>query len=122
MFVIFGTRPIEKTLSTGKFQCPVCGGERPYAHKQISLFFTLFFIPVFKIRTIGEFVECLPEQHAYRPQILTHTPLSPAIELLACVRADLEAGVSAGVVRDKLVRAGLPDDIAPQIVRVASAS
>lgn len=56
--IIFGTTGLKSTLATGNFYCPQCKGERPYKHKKVTKFFTLYFIPLIPLGNVGEFVEC----------------------------------------------------------------
>ena len=57
--IIFGTKGVTSTVATGDFQCPACGRPAPYEHKRMRRFFTLYWIPLIPIGTMGEFVECL---------------------------------------------------------------
>jgi hypothetical protein len=56
--IIFGTRSMEKVRSTGVFDCPRCGPSRPYHHKSVNRWFTLYFIPVIPLGSIGTYVQC----------------------------------------------------------------
>lgn len=58
MFVIFGLSPRWKQVGKGRFQCPYEARERAYKQFQESEWFSLFFIPLFKWRDGGEYVEC----------------------------------------------------------------
>lgn len=58
MFVIFGFGPRTKVIEEGEFHCPVDGGQRSYAQKQVSQWFTLFFIPIFRWGKSEDYVEC----------------------------------------------------------------
>jgi len=58
MIVILGIRDRQVELSSGQFYCPKCDTTRQYKHKRAARYFTLFFIPLFQIETLGEFVEC----------------------------------------------------------------
>ena len=56
--IIFGTRGVNSTLEQGDFNCPQCEAIRPYKHKKVTQFFTLYFIPLIPLGNKGEFVEC----------------------------------------------------------------
>ncbi|MBN1429725.1 MAG: zinc-ribbon domain-containing protein [Anaerolineae bacterium] len=56
--IIFGTRVRHKHIGEGEFFCPKCQANRRYAHKQAVRSFTLYFIPIFPIQQLGEFIEC----------------------------------------------------------------
>jgi hypothetical protein len=56
--IIFGTRGRIKEVGSGEFICPSCRANRQYKRKQAGRYFTLYFIPIFKVKDLGEFVEC----------------------------------------------------------------
>jgi hypothetical protein len=56
--IIFGTRVRHKKIGEGEFFCPKCQSTRRYHHKQAVRAFTLYFIPIFPIQQLGQFVEC----------------------------------------------------------------
>lgn len=68
--IIYGRKSREIDLASGQFHCPKCDDQRPYIHKQVARYFTLFFIPLFKINTLGEYVECQTCRRAFKPEIL----------------------------------------------------
>ena len=59
MFVIFGLAPRTQRIESGRFHCPYEDQESSYRLFRESEWFSLFFIPVFKVREAGHFVECL---------------------------------------------------------------
>lgn len=68
--IIYGRKSREIEVASGQFHCPKCDDQRPYIHKQVARYFTLFFIPLFKINTLGEYVECQTCRRAFKPEIL----------------------------------------------------
>lgn len=72
--IIFGTRGLTTTVSTGKFFCPSCMAKRSYEHQRVRRFFTLYFIPLIPLDTIGEYVECLHCRDTYKPGVLDFDP------------------------------------------------
>ena len=56
--IIFGTRGIKSTMDQGDFNCPQCEAIRPYKHKKVTNFFTLYFIPIIPLGRVGDYVEC----------------------------------------------------------------
>jgi hypothetical protein len=56
--IIYGYKHREVELGTGKFHCFKCEVQRPYRHKKLVRYFTLFFIPLFPLGTLHEYVEC----------------------------------------------------------------
>lgn len=106
MIIIIGTRSRETVLEAGDFFCPRCGEKQPYTRKQISQYATFFFVPLFKLRTLGVFIECQHCRRAYEPDILNRKLVVPTTELLTAIRAELETGAPVELVEKKLVQAG----------------
>lgn len=70
--IIFGTRGLSSTIEKGNFHCPQCDSLQPYKFKKSRLFFTLYFIPVFPIRKLGEYVECQTCKGTFIPRVLEY--------------------------------------------------
>jgi hypothetical protein len=58
MLIIFGLRVFYRTIAQGTFHCRRCGGDRPYRHRAGRRWFTLFFLPVIPLKSVGEHVQC----------------------------------------------------------------
>ena len=59
MFIlIWGFRHRTTTLGAGEFHCPGCQTVRPYQHKRIARYFTLYYVPIFRVKTLLEYAEC----------------------------------------------------------------
>lgn len=56
--IIFGTRGVKFTITEGNFHCPQCNTNKPFRHRKVRRFFTLYFIPVIPLDSLGEYVEC----------------------------------------------------------------
>jgi len=69
--IIYGHRNKEIEQATGVFQCPSCGEQRAYKRIKVARYFTLFFIPLFPLGTVGEFVECQVCRRKYQADILS---------------------------------------------------
>jgi dATP pyrophosphohydrolase len=74
MIIIVGTKVRVIELSAGKFYCPNCNTRRPYKRKRYAKYFTLFFIPLFQIKNLGEQVECQKCFTPFKPSILKRSP------------------------------------------------
>ena len=70
MFIIFGMRSISTTTSSGEFRCPGCKQDRPYEAKSYRRWFTLFFIPVIPLDSLGEAIECQVCRSSYSVEVL----------------------------------------------------
>jgi len=69
--IIFGRRAVTGSQGGGTFHCPSCGPNKAYTHKRVRSFFTLYFIPVIPLSTLGEYVECGTCQGKYKPEVLS---------------------------------------------------
>lgn len=56
--IIWGFRVFFRTIGTGIFHCPRCGGDREYRRRSGRYFCTLFFLPVIPLKKVGEHVKC----------------------------------------------------------------
>ena len=77
--LIWGSKGREKQLSQGQFFCLKCNGLRPDKEKRVSKMFTLYFIPLFETKNLGEFVEYQVCRSGFDPHILE--PASQIIEM-----------------------------------------
>src|SRR4051812_26720635 len=87
MLILFGWRSRASVIGHGTFLCPHCGADRSYSHKRLRRWFTLFFIPVIPLKTLGEYVECDTCKQAFKMGVLT-TPTTASLqtELVAAIR------------------------------------
>ncbi|WP_433326158.1 zinc-ribbon domain-containing protein [Spirillospora sp. CA-294931] len=92
-----------RTISEGTFHCQQCGGDRTYRHRSGRRFFTLFFLPVMPLNSVGEVVECRTCKTRFTTSVLQ----APTSQQLA---AALPAGMRASV--SLVLRAGDPSDAA----------
>lgn len=59
MFVfIGGILPRTKIVDEGEFPCPRDGQTQRYQRKRTNHWLTLFFLPIFPVGKVEEFVEC----------------------------------------------------------------
>jgi len=118
--IIWGTRGRQIELSAGQFHCPKCDVTRPYKQKRVAQYFTLFFIPLFQIKNLGEFVECQFCHQTYKPEVLSYKPPSPAERLLFAVRKELETGTPIHMVQQKLMANGTEQATAQKLTDMAT--
>jgi len=74
MIFIWGSKGRIKTIGSGTFNCPNCQGPRQYEHKKAQRWFTLYFVPVFPMSTLGESVTCNACNNSYVPAVLEYDP------------------------------------------------
>ncbi len=75
--IIWGSRGREVLCSKGKFYCPHCKSITKYERKRAARYFTLYFIPIFQTRNLGEWVECQSCFLRFDPQVLSSKPPAP---------------------------------------------
>jgi len=68
--IIFGTRGVKSTLKSGNFHCPQCEQDKPFRHRKVTKFFTLYFIPLIPLGSAGEYVECGNCKGTFIPRVL----------------------------------------------------
>ena len=68
--IIFGRKGVTSTTNRGTFDCPACGTGKPFEHKKARRFFTLYFIPLIPLQTLGEWVECGGCGKQWKPTVL----------------------------------------------------
>jgi hypothetical protein len=113
MFIIWGFtgKVIEK--DAGQFTCPNCRSLQPYIHKESWRYFTLYFLPLFKIQKLGDYVECQHCLTTFAPK--TSNPNTNKIihesKLIDGIK-HLEAGMPFHLAFKKVVDAGIPQDVA----------
>ena len=74
MIIILGIKVREIERSSGEFYCPHCHTSRPYKLKRYAKYFTLFFIPLFQLKNLGEQVECQKCFMSFNLKVLEHSP------------------------------------------------
>lgn len=69
--IIYGYRNKEVEQGIGIFHCPRCGTNRIYRRKKLVRYFTLFFVRLFPLGTVNEFLECQTCLATHSPNILS---------------------------------------------------
>ena len=116
--IILGSKVKEKELSQGQFFCPACNVTRNYKLKQLSNYFTFFFIPLFRIQNLGERFECQACGNMFEPEVL-RPENQRMMQLEASTRQALLAGASAADIRAKLIASGAKEQEVDTIIRMA---
>jgi tellurite resistance protein len=114
MIFIWGSKGRTKTIGDGQFHCPDCQDHRTYAKKEVKRWFTLYFIPVFPMNTLGDFVECGACKSTYNSRVLDFDPTA--------ARAKFEAAFSIAAKRVMFKMALADGEIdAAEIAQIAQA-
>jgi zinc ribbon protein len=69
--ILFGWRSFFRTIAQGTFHCPRCNAGRQYRHRAGRRWFTLFFIPVIPLNSVGEDVQCTTCRSRYTTSLLS---------------------------------------------------
>jgi hypothetical protein len=101
LLIIFGLRVFYRTIAQGTFHCRRCGGDREYRHRAGRRWFTLFFIPVIPLNSVGEHVRCSTCRTRYVTDVLNQPTT-------AQMQAALPAGMRAAVAA--MLRSGDPSN------------
>ena len=116
--ILWGTKGREKVVSEGMFFCPTCNTTRPYKRKSAARYFTLYFIPLFKTKKLGEFVECQVCKSAFDPKIL-EAGSQGTLKMVATTRYSLLHGTPPSAARSQLINSGIDAQIADRIIEMA---
>ncbi len=92
MLIIFGLRVFYRTIAQGTFYCRRCGGDRQYRKRFGRRWFTLFFLPVIPLNSVGEHVQCSTCRTRYVPDVLNQPTTA---QMQAALPAGMRAAVSA---------------------------
>ena len=86
--IIWGSKAKEKTISSGPFFCPSCQLDATYDHIRVGRYFTLYFIPLFSMSTLGEYIKCRNCQAGFEPSVLdlSRTDILEATQPWRCAR------------------------------------
>jgi hypothetical protein len=114
--IIWGSTGRESKIASGNFHCPACDGQERYDHVKVQRYFTLYFIPIFPMDTLGEFVRCQGCRQAYKPEVLDYEPPSEMQRLVDATDADLRSGTPIEMARRKLTNAGLSEKTADDVI------
>lgn len=97
MLLIFGLSVFFRTIGSGDFHCPACGGDRRYRRRVARRWFTLFFVPVIPLNRVGEVVECGTCRNRFDLGALRLPTTSQMAEVLpAAMRSAVAAVLTAG--------------------------
>ncbi len=91
MILIWGTKGRTSAAGEGEFYCPDCNARHNYTLQEVKRWFTFFFIPIFPMGKLGEYVECGTCKATYNERVLQMDPDR--------ARAEFEAAFSVAAKR-----------------------
>ncbi|WP_341366536.1 TerB family tellurite resistance protein [Yoonia sp. BS5-3] len=77
-FIIWGWRGRQREVGAGEFYCPDCRDRRGYRLVAVARWFTLYWIPLFKTKELGQFVECTTCKSTFNERVLEMDPQEDA--------------------------------------------
>lgn len=78
MLIPFGIRVVTTDCESGQFFCGFCRGTRQYVRKVVSRHFTVFFIRIYHIDDVGQYVECQDCNKTFKPEAIHWNPIKQA--------------------------------------------
>ena len=118
--IIFGTKNRFTTTGKGQFYCPKCRATRNYERKVAKRYFTLYFVPLIPMGTLGEMIECQTCRTSFNTDVLKlkEPPKRMSLaEMLNSVGEMLDGGMPVEYLIRDLTSAGLDRDVAQQMVK-----
>jgi tellurite resistance protein len=106
--IIFGSRAVTTTTASGEFACPSCDAKRGYDRRRVRRFFTLYFLPIIPLETLGEYVECTTCRGTFKPAVLERKDHP----------AEFEAAVKRVMVKMMLADGKILDDEIEAVQRI----
>jgi uncharacterized membrane protein YebE (DUF533 family) len=73
-FLVWGFRGRNKKIDGGEFFCPDCGRYCMYFLMMVKRWFTLYWIPLFPTKELGNFVECQSCKSTFNDRVLSFDP------------------------------------------------
>jgi hypothetical protein len=116
MFIIWGSKGKESELARGQFTCPECGEKREYVHKRVDKYFTLYWMPIFKMGTLGEYIECTFCHNQFNNKVLEYSPADELQRIQMAIRHDLETGTPLKIAYRKLLNSDIEPAVASQLI------
>ena len=120
--IIWGSRGRTKVISRGQFMCPRCQQLRPYEHKIIGKYFTLYFIPLFQTKKLAEYIECKFCSTPFETSVLNydHTLQKDVQDFLQSVQKQINNGLPINVIYRGMIESGASEDIANNVIAIAT--
>lgn len=116
LMLIFGFRVRFSKTGSVTFFCPSCGGDREGLRKTARRWFTLFFLPVIPLNTVGEVIECSTCRTQFRPEVADRPTSASLGDLLhTVIRVLTVMVVGAGDSQHPSTRAAAVANVAPHV-------
>ena len=91
MLLIFSIKARARVVARGEFNCPECNQRERFIHRQVREYAYYYFIRLWRIRDVGEYVQCRYCKTHFPPDIVNYSPRKAleqaAAKFSVCVRA-----------------------------------
>jgi hypothetical protein len=114
--IIWGSKCKDTIESKGLFNCPECNARKPYELIKVSKYFTLYFIPVFPMETLGKYIKCTSCNNKYNEEVLRYRPPTETDLLKSAAQQDLNSGTPVQIAVKKMINNGVAEETATKIV------
>jgi hypothetical protein len=120
--IIWGSKGKTKIIGQGDFYCPRCRTTRAYKHHQVGKYFTLYFIPLFQTKRIGEYIECQICFTPFEKSVLAYDQeLNLKIQrMIDLISEDIDAGIPINFIYQNLIDERIDEDAANNLLSTAS--
>jgi hypothetical protein len=120
--IIWGSKGKTKVIGRGQFFCPRCQRLRPYEHKQVGKYFTLYFIPLFQTSNLGEYIECKVCFTPFEKSVLDYDPglQKEMQDFLVKIQEQLDSGLPVHIIYEGLIKEGASEDVANNVIAIAT--
>jgi len=116
MVYLYGTSERDRLLKSGAFRCPNCRKNRYCTNRIIESWFSLFFVPLYRLDIITEYSKCLDCRHSFKGPGMV--PFLPRGGYLASdLKVELRSGASIEGVEGRLVDSGVDRETAQSVIR-----
>lgn len=126
--IIWGSKGKEKTIAEGVFYCPQCKTTSPYRHKRVGKYFTLYFIPLFETKNLGEYIECQSCFMTFKTEVLNysqsleqdHEQQEEIKKMIKVISDGLDKGASVQFIASLIKDAGGNEEIISAAIMAAT--
>lgn len=123
--IIWGSKGKSKTVGSGVFFCPICKSRQRYHHEVIGKYFTLYFIPLFRTKKVGELIECQNCTMTFKLEVLDLSKgraqaKEDIKQIIDELKQQLEAGIPVQSIVFAMKEKGVDEEVSAQLLMEAT--
>jgi hypothetical protein len=116
MFVIMGTKERNKETGHGQFFCPSCKTTRHYIQYEAAQYFSLYFIPLFKLGAARTYIQCQYCHNMFSVDLLLANPAKLALStLVGDMEKEVKTGTPSHIIYRKLLAKNVSEPTAKAV-------